>query len=591
MTQNASLNATSEDIIQYPAVTLIFYSAGGIFGVLGNLIVVIVFGKETKKTKKGSNLLITLIGVVDTCVCSTMFVAFWLFFCRTTLPVILGYAVLTRTGVYCMLFLCQMVAVDRYLAVYRPHSRLMTCTRIVRLSAFALLLSLTLAVCSLVNPAKDVFNKVRIGMWLYWMTLSLMVVIYVLVCKRLFSRRVGASSVTAHSSRKSQTSAPPQSGYCHRPNNHPAQMGLISKEANCPADVDLHQVESGVTPHTSRTQKRAVVLPHTDWGQMEVPTASSFNSGEIQASSSPHADIETNTQPHANIAASTRPHANIETSNRPLADINASTLPHGRIEASTHPHANMAASTSPSAIREASTPPYDDIEASTPLHGNNDGNTKSHKGISSNINQIELEKFSQTPKIHVENKVFSPPHTDRVQIKVANLPHQHCDQVEADTLSIAGQKKKQVITQSQRKWVTLAVVALSNTHRQAQTETTTPSCNREGQPAAPRTLNGCRLNTTIIHSRDNTFRPNYFNVERKRKLMRRTVVMFSLITFLFMFSWVPTWLYSYGIVKHRYNEFIFINNLVNPIIYYFFNRKFSAEIKKHLKCCQNMCST
>ena len=64
----------------------------------------------------------------------------------------------------------------------------------------------------------------------------------------------------------------------------------------------------------------------------------------------------------------------------------------------------------------------------------------------------------------------------------------------------------------------------------------------------------------------------------------RTAIMFCMVTVVFCISWLPSWLFSLDVPVAQFRGAIFMNNVMNPFIYYALNKRFATEIVNFMKC-------
>ena len=369
---NLTDSATSTNITK-PWVTIIvisvFVPTSFAFGVVGNILVLFVFGKELKRTKKASNLLIVLMGSVDVVTCSVVVIS-------GTFTLILGeefpqgallsYELVMACGVYCSMFLCQMMAVDRYTAVCTPHANFLTRRRIVKVSVVCFLVSAVLAICSIIKPIERYYNLAQIGFVTYLITGVVMSSLYTKMWRELFKNNIQILDANVH--------------------------------------FQLNQPLGGASGHA--------------WATRQPYTASSLRSS----------------------------------------------------------HSNNALQTSDSQ------------------------NLYSKPGIS----PASLQRLNTITIGHSSNRVV-------IQDRTAALVAGHPEGARASTLT-----------------------------------------SRNGQ--------------------------------RRYMLVRRLVITFFVITLLFMLSWIPMWLFHFGIVSEKARIIIFVNNFLNPIVYFLSNAKFRTSTVDYLSC-------
>ena len=75
-------------------------------------------------------------------------------------------------------------------------------------------------------------------------------------------------------------------------------------------------------------------------------------------------------------------------------------------------------------------------------------------------------------------------------------------------------------------------------------------------------------------------------IERMRMANIKTALMLFVVTLVFIFSFLPSWLIALKIIEAPVMVFYmyFFYNVVNPIIYAFMNQNFRTELKKMFRC-------
>ena len=171
----------------------VFVPTSFVFGIVGNTLVIFVFGKELKRGKKASNLLIVLMGVVDLVTCSVVVLAGLVTLVLDSAyppAFLLATELIITCGLYSAMFLCQMMAVDRYIAVCRPHSSLYTRRKIAKVAVLCFLASMVLSFCSLVKPIEYYFNLIQLGFVAYMITGVVMSTLYYKLWRELYSNKI-----------------------------------------------------------------------------------------------------------------------------------------------------------------------------------------------------------------------------------------------------------------------------------------------------------------------------------------------------------------------------------------------------------------
>ena len=83
-------------------------------------------------------------------------------------------------------------------------------------------------------------------------------------------------------------------------------------------------------------------------------------------------------------------------------------------------------------------------------------------------------------------------------------------------------------------------------------------------------------NQTLHRKRKNKI--NKKELQKQSEQLRLTMMMFW-VTTAFILSWLPSWLYNFGLVNSLVRGAVFLNNIINPFVYFALNKEFSKAVK------------
>ncbi|XP_013397145.1 muscarinic acetylcholine receptor M2 [Lingula anatina] len=117
-------------------------------------------------------------------------------------------------------------------------------------------------------------------------------------------------------------------------------------------------------------------------------------------------------------------------------------------------------------------------------------------------------------------------------------------------------------------------------------------------PSPQLSSRGLQINSTFkkIMQKSPFHRPLSRNSEQRRMFSKpevRTAQIMAIVTIVYIVSYLPVFLYSYGVISQEngvqkfFTYMYFFNNVANTFIYAGLNKKFRAELVKMLKCRSN----
>ena len=68
------------------------------------------------------------------------------------------------------------------------------------------------------------------------------------------------------------------------------------------------------------------------------------------------------------------------------------------------------------------------------------------------------------------------------------------------------------------------------------------------------------------------------------KRNRRMILVFFVVSIVFLLSWLPEWLLNFNYIGKEWRSLCFVNNVTNPIVYLMLNRRFRASVTSRLMC-------